>query len=105
MDEATAKARVGIVCGSRSDFPIMEKAVELLRRHATRVRSLLDRMHPELEPREVLRIEAPVAAVVDLAVARNEARITRAPRFQVRRDPKCFRIVTICGDSRGLCGD
>ena len=30
MDEATAKARVGIVCGSRSDFPIMEKAVELL---------------------------------------------------------------------------
>jgi phosphoribosylaminoimidazole carboxylase PurE protein len=30
MAEATAKARVGIVCGSRSDFPVMEKAVELL---------------------------------------------------------------------------
>lgn len=32
MGEATAKARVGIVCGSRSDFPIMEKAVEVLGR-------------------------------------------------------------------------
>jgi 5-(carboxyamino)imidazole ribonucleotide mutase len=30
MAEVTAKARVGIVCGSRSDFPVMEKAVELL---------------------------------------------------------------------------
>ena len=30
MAEATAKARVGIVCGSRSDFPIMEKAAQLL---------------------------------------------------------------------------
>lgn len=26
----TSAARVGIVCGSRSDFPVMEKAVELL---------------------------------------------------------------------------
>ena len=30
MAEVTANARVGIVCGSRSDFPVMEKAVELL---------------------------------------------------------------------------
>ena len=30
-DQGTA-ARVGIVCGSRSDFPVMEKAVEMLGR-------------------------------------------------------------------------
>jgi 5-(carboxyamino)imidazole ribonucleotide mutase len=30
MAEPEATARVGIVCGSRSDFPVMEKAVELL---------------------------------------------------------------------------
>jgi 5-(carboxyamino)imidazole ribonucleotide mutase len=32
MSENGAAARVGIVCGSRSDFPVMEKAVELLGR-------------------------------------------------------------------------
>ena len=30
MAEQETRARVGIVCGSRSDFPIMDKAVELL---------------------------------------------------------------------------
>jgi 5-(carboxyamino)imidazole ribonucleotide mutase len=30
MAEGTQAARVGIVCGSRSDFPVMEKAVEML---------------------------------------------------------------------------
>ena len=30
MAEGTQPARVGIVCGSRSDFPVMEKAVEML---------------------------------------------------------------------------
>jgi phosphoribosylaminoimidazole carboxylase PurE protein len=30
MAEQGKAARVGIVCGSRSDFPVMEKAVELL---------------------------------------------------------------------------
>jgi 5-(carboxyamino)imidazole ribonucleotide mutase len=30
MAEQQTSARVGIVCGSRSDFPVMEKAVELL---------------------------------------------------------------------------
>ena len=30
MAEQGMKARVGIVCGSRSDFPVMEKAVEML---------------------------------------------------------------------------
>jgi 5-(carboxyamino)imidazole ribonucleotide mutase len=30
MAEQETRARVGIVCGSRSDFPVMEKAVELL---------------------------------------------------------------------------
>ena len=30
MAEQQRAARVGIVCGSRSDFPVMEKAVELL---------------------------------------------------------------------------
>jgi len=30
MAESSSKARVGIVCGSRSDFPVMEKAVALL---------------------------------------------------------------------------
>jgi phosphoribosylaminoimidazole carboxylase PurE protein len=30
MAESEAGARVGIVCGSRSDFPVMEKAVEML---------------------------------------------------------------------------
>jgi 5-(carboxyamino)imidazole ribonucleotide mutase len=30
MAEHATAARVGIVCGSRSDFPVMEKAVELL---------------------------------------------------------------------------
>ncbi len=30
MAEQQTAARVGIVCGSRSDFPVMEKAVELL---------------------------------------------------------------------------
>ena len=30
MAEQQSAARVGIVCGSRSDFPVMEKAVELL---------------------------------------------------------------------------
>ena len=30
MAEQTQAARVGIVCGSRSDFPTMEKAVEML---------------------------------------------------------------------------
>ncbi len=32
MAEPEATARVGIVCGSRSDFPVMDKAVELLGR-------------------------------------------------------------------------
>ncbi len=32
MAAETQVARVGIVCGSRSDFPIMEKAVEMLGR-------------------------------------------------------------------------
>jgi len=32
MAEEQTAARVGIVCGSRSDFPVMEKAVELLHR-------------------------------------------------------------------------
>ena len=32
MAEQGAPARVGIVCGSRSDFPVMEKASELLAR-------------------------------------------------------------------------
>lgn len=31
MAAGTRAARVGIVCGSRSDFPVMEKAVEMLR--------------------------------------------------------------------------
>src|ERR1035437_7134509 len=31
MADGTQAARVGIVCGSRSDFPVMEKAVEMLR--------------------------------------------------------------------------
>ncbi|HEX7492190.1 MAG TPA: 5-(carboxyamino)imidazole ribonucleotide mutase [Candidatus Limnocylindrales bacterium] len=30
MSDGTQAARVGIVCGSRSDFPVMEKAVEML---------------------------------------------------------------------------
>jgi 5-(carboxyamino)imidazole ribonucleotide mutase len=30
MADGTQAARVGIVCGSRSDFPVMEKAVEML---------------------------------------------------------------------------
>ena len=30
MAEHDTAARVGIVCGSRSDFPVMEKAAELL---------------------------------------------------------------------------
>jgi 5-(carboxyamino)imidazole ribonucleotide mutase len=30
MPAQTRTARVGIVCGSRSDFPVMEKAVEML---------------------------------------------------------------------------
>ena len=30
MAAQTQAARVGIVCGSRSDFPVMEKAVEML---------------------------------------------------------------------------
>ena len=30
MAEKQTTARVGIVCGSRSDFPVMEKAVEML---------------------------------------------------------------------------
>ena len=30
MTEETQAAHVGIVCGSRSDFPVMEKAVDLL---------------------------------------------------------------------------
>jgi 5-(carboxyamino)imidazole ribonucleotide mutase len=30
--DSTGVARVGIVCGSRSDFPVMEKAVEMLGR-------------------------------------------------------------------------
>jgi 5-(carboxyamino)imidazole ribonucleotide mutase len=30
MAEQETRARVGIVCGSRSDFPVMDKAVELL---------------------------------------------------------------------------
>jgi phosphoribosylaminoimidazole carboxylase PurE protein len=30
MAEHGTQARVGIVCGSRSDFPVMEKAVEML---------------------------------------------------------------------------
>ena len=30
MAEGTQPARIGIVCGSRSDFPVMEKAVEML---------------------------------------------------------------------------
>jgi 5-(carboxyamino)imidazole ribonucleotide mutase len=30
--DSTGDARVGIVCGSRSDFPVMEKAVEMLGR-------------------------------------------------------------------------
>jgi len=34
MAPETQAARVGIVCGSRSDFPVMEKAVELLGRLA-----------------------------------------------------------------------
>ena len=32
MTGQTQAARVGIVCGSRSDFPVMEKAVEMLAR-------------------------------------------------------------------------
>jgi 5-(carboxyamino)imidazole ribonucleotide mutase len=32
MAEQGMQARVGIVCGSRSDFPVMEKAVEMLTR-------------------------------------------------------------------------
>jgi len=32
MTPETQAARVGIVCGSRSDFPVMEKAVEMLER-------------------------------------------------------------------------
>jgi len=32
MAAQTQAARVGIVCGSRSDFPVMEKAVEMLAR-------------------------------------------------------------------------
>ena len=32
MAEQETGARVGIVCGSRSDFPVMEKAVEMLGR-------------------------------------------------------------------------
>jgi 5-(carboxyamino)imidazole ribonucleotide mutase len=32
MSQNGTAARVGIVCGSRSDFPVMEKAVELLTR-------------------------------------------------------------------------
>jgi phosphoribosylaminoimidazole carboxylase PurE protein len=32
MTEKGTPARVGIVCGSRSDFPVMEKAAELLRK-------------------------------------------------------------------------
>jgi 5-(carboxyamino)imidazole ribonucleotide mutase len=32
MTTETSGARVGIVCGSRSDFPVMEKAVEMLGR-------------------------------------------------------------------------
>jgi 5-(carboxyamino)imidazole ribonucleotide mutase len=32
MAELGMQARVGIVCGSRSDFPVMEKAVEMLTR-------------------------------------------------------------------------
>jgi 5-(carboxyamino)imidazole ribonucleotide mutase len=32
MAEQGLQARVGIVCGSRSDFPVMEKAVEMLER-------------------------------------------------------------------------
>ena len=32
MAEQETGARVGIVCGSRSDFPVMEKAVEMLDR-------------------------------------------------------------------------
>lgn len=30
MAQQESQARVGIVCGSRSDFPVMEKAVEML---------------------------------------------------------------------------
>ena len=31
-------ARVGLVCGSRSDFPVMEKAVELLKAREEKMR-------------------------------------------------------------------
>jgi 5-(carboxyamino)imidazole ribonucleotide mutase len=52
-------ARVGIVCGSRSDFPVMEKAVELLTKLeiASELRAISAHRAPELLGRWVAGAE------------------------------------------------
>ena len=60
MAPAAIEARVGIVCGSRSDFPVMEKAVELLGKLQVpcELRAISAHRAPELLGRFVAGAEA-----------------------------------------------
>jgi 5-(carboxyamino)imidazole ribonucleotide mutase len=64
MTEA-ATAKVGIVCGSRSDFPVMEKATELLDKLGVRseMHAISAHRAPELLDRFVAAAEAKGVAV------------------------------------------
>jgi 5-(carboxyamino)imidazole ribonucleotide mutase len=77
MAEQKTPARVGIVCGSRSDFPVMEKAVEMLGRldipceihaiSAHRAPDLLSRFVAGSEPRGIRVIIAGAGGAAHLA--------------------------------------
>jgi 5-(carboxyamino)imidazole ribonucleotide mutase len=89
MAEHDTAARVGIVCGSRSDFPVMEKAAELLGKLevACEIHAISAHRAPDLLSRFVVAAKT-ILPVIGVPIA---TQVERAAWTRCCRSCRCRR--------------